>query len=161
MLLVESTDADFEAMLGGAARLPNGLVLPPGGVDERQVLEILRRLSAKLRADEARAIQLMVSESEVVGTCGFKTAPAPSGEVEIGYGVAASRRRRGHATRAVAELIAQARRDPAMRVVTAETAVDNVASQRVLAANGFERAGTRVDPHDGRLVLWRIGVGAG
>ena len=50
MRLVETTDADFEAMLVGATRLPNGLALPPGGVDERPVLEILRRLSVKLRA---------------------------------------------------------------------------------------------------------------
>ena len=159
MLLVETTDADFEAMLGGATRLPSGLALPPGGVDERQVLQMLRHLSVRLRADGARPIQMMIADDEVVGTCGFKTAPPPSGEVEIGYGVAPTRRRLGHATRAVAELVAQARRDVATRIVTAETAVDNVASQRVLAANGFERDGTRVDPHDGRLLRWRIGVG--
>ncbi len=38
------------------------------------------------------------------------------------------------------------------------TAVDNVASQCVLDRNGFERVGTRVDPHDGELLVWRKGL---
>ena len=53
--------------------------------------------------------------------------------------------RRGHATRAVAAMLEAARRD-GVRVVLAETIVDNIASQRVLERNGFERFGTRRDP---------------
>ncbi len=153
--LLEATDADFEAMLSGAVRLPGGLALPPGGVEDPGVLAYLRGLSARLRGTAVGAVRLMIADGEVVGTCGFKAPPGPAGELEIGYGVAAARRRRGHATRAVAALVAQAAAVPGVRAVTAETNLDNLSSQRVLAANGFARAGTRHDPQDGELILWR------
>ena len=49
-----------------------------------------------------------------------------------------------------------ARRDPAIRAVDAETTLGNLPSQRALARNGFRRAGTRVDPDDGELIVWQI-----
>ena len=38
--------------------------------------------------------------------------------------------------------------------MTAETAVDNLASQRVLEKNGFVRTGVGSNDDDGDLVLW-------
>jgi RimJ/RimL family protein N-acetyltransferase len=157
--IVEASDADFEAMIDGRARLPNGLVPAPGGVEDRVVLERLRRLSERLRDTNVGGIRMMIADGEVVGTCGVKGEPSPGGDVEIGYGVSASRRRRGHATRAVAALVAAIRRDPAIRTVTAETLVDNVASQGVLKRCGFRYAGTRFDPNDGELIVWRYTFG--
>ena len=85
----------------------------------------------------------------------------PNGEVEIGYGIAPGRRRRGHATRAVALVLDLAREDPAVRTVLADTVLDNVASQRALEKNGFRRAGTHADPSDGEpLIRWEIAVAA-
>jgi RimJ/RimL family protein N-acetyltransferase len=157
--LVEITDADFAALLRGDGTLRDGLVVPPGGVDEPFVLEHVRGLAATLHAQGYTGGHWMVvAGGEVVGLCGFKHVPSPSGEVEIGYGMAASRRRRGHATAAVTALLDAARRDPAVRAVLAQTAVDNVASQRVLAKNGFARIGTSHDPEDGALIVWRIAL---
>lgn len=155
--LVEVADADFAALLRGDAVLSNGLAVPPGGVDEPVVLEHVRAIAARLRAEGYQGGHWMVvAGGEVVGLCGFKHVPSASGEVEIGYGIAAGRRRRGHATAAVAALLDAARRDPAVRAVLAQTAVDNAASQRTLAKNGFERIGTSHDFADGELVVWRI-----
>ena len=42
-----------------------------------------------------------------------------------------------------------------MRLVNAETSIDNIASQRVLERNGFARVGERVDEEDGPLYCWR------
>ena len=155
--IVEVTDADFAAMLRGDAKLSSGLALPPGGVDESAVLEHVRGIAATLHAQGYTGGHWMVvADGEVVGLCGFKHVPSPAGEVEIGYGMAASRRRRGHATGAVAALLDAARRDPAVRAVIAQTAVDNVASQRVLVKNGFERIGRTHDPDDGELIVWRV-----
>jgi RimJ/RimL family protein N-acetyltransferase len=79
---------------------------------------------------------------------------SPDGAIEIGYSVAASRRRRGHASAAVSAMIECT---PALgaRSLTAATAFDNLASQRVLERNGFACVGTRSDPDDGPLRLWR------
>ncbi len=52
-----------------------------------------------------------------------------------------------------------ARSDPAVRAVTASTAVANIASQRALERNGFVPTGTGNDPDDGDLIFWRLELG--
>lgn len=155
LTLVAATDADFTWMLGGNGLSERGFALPPGGVDEPIHLEWLRGVARRLRA-HGHALWMIVADGEAVGLCSFKDTPTAGGEVEIGYAIAASRRRRGHATRAVAALLETAKRDPSVHAVLADTLVDNIASQRVLTKNGFERIGTRVDPIDGELVTWRF-----
>jgi RimJ/RimL family protein N-acetyltransferase len=154
--LVEATDEHFLWFARGEGRM-EGLGLPPGGVEDPVVLPIVRRMMARLREVGCRGSFLMVQDDEVVGTCGYKWPPKDR-IVEIGYGVAASRRRLGHATRSLAALLDWARRDPAVEVVTAETAVGSHASHRVVAANGFAQIASRYDQEDGDLFLWRIEV---
>src|SRR5579862_3209407 len=79
---------------------------------------------------------LMVVDDEVVGLCSYKTPPTAEGLVEIGYGIAPQRRRLGYATQAAGLLIEAARNDERVRALTAETALANLASQRVLEING-------------------------
>jgi RimJ/RimL family protein N-acetyltransferase len=157
VILLALTDADFAAMLRGDANVRDGLASPPGGVDEPAVLEHVRRLAANLHRDGYVGGQwMMVASREVVGLCGFKTAPSSGdGDVEIGYSVAASRRRRGHASAAVGAVIEAARQDSAVRALVAVTSIDNIASHAVLKLNGFERIGTRVDPDEGEEIVWR------
>lgn len=154
--LVELTDDDFIVMLRGDAFVRPGLMQPPGGVDEPGVLEHVRQIAANLhRSGYAGGHWMMVSNGEVVGLCGIKAPPSHDGEVEIGYGVAASRRRRGHASAAVGAIVDAARQNPAVFAIIALTGLGNVASQRVLVRNGFERIGPRPDPDDGEVFLWR------
>jgi len=88
-----------------------------------------------------------------VGSACFKGSPV-DGEVEIGYGVSADHEKRGIATAGVAALVRQAFSRDQITKIKAETASDNIASQRVLQKNGFIDHGTRVDPEDGLLVVW-------
>jgi RimJ/RimL family protein N-acetyltransferase len=152
IVLIEATDAHFAWMLG-AGSPPAALRLPPGGVDTRFILE-------KLRGAAGYATSWMiVTDGEVVGLCSYKRPPGADGAVEIGFGIAASRRRQGHATRAIAALVEAASRDSNLRSLIAETATANAASQRVLARNGFIKTGTRSDPQAGDFILWRRGLG--
>jgi RimJ/RimL family protein N-acetyltransferase len=158
--LLEATDDDFEWMIRGDAVPNRGLSLPPGGVDAKAVLAHVRAIARTLLQQWGRtASWMIVANAEVVGLCSYKYRPTADGAVDIGYGVAASRRRRGHAKHAVAAILANARRDQSIQDVFADTAVENVASQGVLKKNGFERIGTHVDPHDGEaLIRWRADV---
>ena len=151
MKLIEAHDAHFAWMLG-EGDAPDGLRLPPGGVDQPWVYRWLRQ---GLRERGGRGQWLMVADGEVVGLCGHKGLPNEAGEVEIGYGVAPERRRRGYATRAVGVIIEAALADPAVRVLTAETALANHASQRVLEANGFAPVGRSHDDEEGETIVWR------
>jgi RimJ/RimL family protein N-acetyltransferase len=150
--LLPATDAHFAWMLGEAAP-PDDLRLPPGHVDEPWVLKWLRRTLQKLGGYGS---WLMVVDGEVVGMCSYKCPPTAKGDVEIGYGVAPQRRRLGYAARAAALIIAAARQDSRVRAITAETAVANLPSQRVLETNGFRQTGRNTDDDEGEMIVWRL-----
>ncbi len=88
-------------------------------------------------------------DGSVVGGVGFFGSPE-SGELEIGYGIVASRRGRGYATEAVGAMVAVAWDYPAVMAVTATTDPENLASQRVLEKAGFRR-GPSLDAPSFRL----------
>jgi RimJ/RimL family protein N-acetyltransferase len=158
--LVETSDDHFAWMLGERPRFDE-LSLPWDGLDEPHVIRYLRRAAAELRVAACRGSWMIVDGVSTVGLCSFKSPPGPARTVEIGYGVAAEHRGRGHATRAVAQMLAEARANPLIEALTAETAVDNMASQIVLQRNGFSQVGWRADEAEGDVYLWRIGVASG
>lgn len=140
-------ETDAEGLVGLARGLaPDGLALPPGGVAPREALEGLAAA-----AEGGARTWLVVEGGEVVGLCGTKSAPR-GGTVEIGYGTAPARRRRGHARAALAALLRELAAGGIERVA-AETEAGNAASERVLAASGFQRGGRRVAV-EGALTLW-------
>ena len=152
VVLIEATDTDFRWMLGEHCR-QNGLRLPEGGVDDPVVLGIVRAITMRLHDAGSRASWLVVCNGEVVGLCSYRRPPA-NRRVEIGYGIALSKRGNGYATSAVAAMVQAAPLDPSVDTLTAETAAQNLASQRVLERNGFARASTRIDAEDGEVIGW-------
>jgi RimJ/RimL family protein N-acetyltransferase len=151
LILVQLSDDDLAAMLRGDDTVRPGIAQPPGGVDAPGVLARIRRI----RTGYPEGQWMMVADGEAVGLCGIKARPSTQGDVEIGYGVAESRRRRGYATAAVGAIIENAHRLPGIRTIVACTALENFASQHVLERNGFKRTGRRPDPDDGELIVWR------
>lgn len=85
------------------------------------------------------------SSGQLVGGIGFHHPPQ-EGVVEIGYGVAPSRQRRGYATEAVNALVEVAFAHGAAAVVATVDA-DNVASRRVLEKAGFALVEGQPAPH--------------
>lgn len=75
----------------------------------------------------------------VVGDAGFHTPPDLRGSAEIGYGLAASARGFGFASRAVRLLAQWGLEQPSLSAIIAETDTGNLASIRVLEACGFVR----------------------
>lgn len=152
-MLILARDEHFAWLLGEAPP-PEPLREAPGGVEQRRILRWLRAVSARLGAAGLLGSWLIVEEDEVVGLCGFKGPPDGAGSAEIGYGIAATRRRYGHATEAVRLLCEEVGRSGGVTALRAETAINNPPSQRVLEHNGFLQVGARHDPEDGDLILW-------
>jgi RimJ/RimL family protein N-acetyltransferase len=135
----------------------DALRLAPGGIEPPEVLSWIARTAEAVSASTgAASAWLVVSAGEVVGLISLK-APPRGGVVEIGYGIAASRRGRGHASAAVALVLAIARSRG--WTLTAEMSPTNPASAKVLARNGFERVGERLDDDEGPLHCWRAARG--
>lgn len=153
--LIELEDADFNWLADEHAPTRKGLRRPPGGVDHPAVLGVIRRMNQRLIASGCHHAWMIVDDDEVVGLCSFK-APPSEGTAEIGYGIASSRRTRGHATSAVGAIVDLARADRAVKTLVAQTAINNPASERVLEKNGFIRVGRRRDTDDGLMGLWTL-----
>jgi GNAT superfamily N-acetyltransferase len=85
------------------------------------------------------------------GMAGFKGAPTPQGEVDIGYGIDPAYRSQGYTTEAVRALVDWAFQHPECAVVLADTRRDNLPSQRVL-----EKVGMRLYQETEDTLYWRL-----
>ncbi len=154
-MLIEAAAEHFAALLRGEA--PGDLALCDSAPAPAAVLAMLAELADRIRPLFAPAAWMIVEDGEVVGLLSpTRPLDARDRSLHIGYGVAPTRQGRGVATRAVADLVAWAREDDRVLAMTAETAVDNPASQAVLSRNGFKVAGERVDDEDGPVIGWRL-----
>ena len=133
---------------GAAALLPGdragaaALVGAPRG-DEWPLSDILELMPVFALGSEAEApfgvwVMVETETDTVVGDIGFIRPPDDAGEIEVGYSVVPSRRRRGYATEALAALVAWAFEQPGVTAILAGTDPDNDPSQRVLRSAGFE-----------------------
>ena len=119
--------------------------------------EVCRQWLAAVRADPGHLVwhtnwQLRRrADGVVVGGACFKGPPNAVGQVEIGYGVEPAEQGRGYATEAVKRLVRWAFQQPGVQTVVAETAVENVASQRVLEKAGLSRGSSM-----GQMLWWMV-----
>lgn len=154
-MLIEAKSQDFAALLRGEAPAPYRLCDSPLAPPE--VLAMLAELADRIREVFSPAAWIIVEDGEIVGLISpTRPLDAEDRSLRIGYGVAPTRWGTGVATRAVADLVAWARSDPRIHALTAETSVDNPASQTVLTRNGFQAVGEREDSEDGALICWRL-----
>jgi ribosomal-protein-alanine N-acetyltransferase len=100
-------------------------------------------LDGELGPEPVWWLHQVLADEVVVGDIGFHGPPDPEGSVEIGYNVVPAWQGRGVATWACGAILRQAWRDGAVQVI-AETEPDNVASQTVLARNGFRLGADQV-----------------
>jgi RimJ/RimL family protein N-acetyltransferase len=92
-----------------------------------------------------------LTDGLAVGGLGFKGRPV-GGCVEIGYGLTPSGRGHGYAAEAVTAVLPVAAAHGVTRVV-ADTALDNLASQRTLTRAGFRLVRTDAGGHHYEALL--------
>ncbi|WP_053800000.1 GNAT family N-acetyltransferase [Streptomyces rimosus] len=90
----------------------------------------------------------------LVGSIGLFGSPG-DGQVEIGYGLVASRRGRGYATEAARALTDFALALPGVHTVVAGAELSNPASMRVLEKAGFRRYATEEAENIARFIITR------
>jgi RimJ/RimL family protein N-acetyltransferase len=154
-MIVETTREDYASLLLG--RAPRNFALADTPIAPVEVLQMLAGVAERVSETFSPASWLIVEQGEVVGLCSV-TRPPVRGVIDLGYGIAPSRQGRGIAGRAIREIVAWARSSEQVVAITAETAVANIASQRVLVRNRFVQVGERVDDEDGPLLCWRCGT---
>lgn len=157
--MIVADAALMEAAIEGDEVLAAALGHPvvPGWVSFTEALAPTRNA---LAADPSRAawgtrLFLAGEPAELVGWGGFK-GPPDEGFVEIGYEIAASRRRRGLASAAVAAMLAEAFADPRVRGVLAHTLPEPNPSNHLLENAGFVHFGAVEDQGE---TAWRFILG--
>jgi len=75
----------------------------------------------------------------LIGAGGYFGPPSETGELEIGYSVVPSYKKKGYATEIVKALVAIASKDSRVKRILARTTDSNIASCKVLEKNGFKQ----------------------
>ncbi|MES2796858.1 MAG: GNAT family N-acetyltransferase [Bacteroidota bacterium] len=87
---------------------------------------------------------VLIETNSSIGGIGFAGFPE-KGSTVIGYTIDKKFHNRGFATEALNCLLDWAFMDPTLKIVLADTPIDNYPSQKVLIKNGFKRIGEGVD----------------
>jgi RimJ/RimL family protein N-acetyltransferase len=148
---------DFSATVVGLKRPVRFGAEWPG-----DLLPVFPMFAGALSGNEAVLGQYIIVDTDrslAVGALGI-LGQVEHESVEIGYGINTSEHGRGFATAAVGLLVQGLLNRtvvPArLTEITAKTAVDNRASERVLEKNGFVRTGTDHNEEDGDLITWAV-----
>jgi RimJ/RimL family protein N-acetyltransferase/uncharacterized damage-inducible protein DinB len=103
----------------------------------------------------------LLADGTLVGLCGYKGPPDPTGTVEIGYGLAPEMQGKGYASEAVNALVDHALTIPQVRRIIAETLPALGPSIRVLERTGFRLIGEGSERGVIRFELTRTDAEAG
>jgi [ribosomal protein S5]-alanine N-acetyltransferase len=124
--------------------------VPEGWTDTIPARERLEQLAAD-PSEQPWLVRAVVARAprHVVGNVGFHGAPDEEGRVEIGYGIVASRRRRGYAREAITGLADWAFATGEARVCVASVSPRNAASLALVRSLGFRQVGDQIDEVDG------------
>lgn len=86
-----------------------------------------------------------------IGDAGYKAKPNEKGEVDLGYSLTESERRKGYATEIAIALTNWAFSKAEVKSITASCALTNIPSARVL-----EKLGMHKVSQDNEMIYWRI-----
>jgi len=110
-------------------------------INEQEALEFIDRF--QIRFNEKKGIRWAISikgEKQVIGTIGFK-GYIPLHKAFVGYEIHPDFGGKGYATEALATAVKYAFDSLDLQRIEAEVMPGNLASERVLAKNGFKREG--------------------
>lgn len=91
------------------------------------------------------------AEHTVIGDAGFKSPPDKLGEVNLGYGLIESKRKKGYATEAAQALVNWAFQHQEVKAITANCYIGNEPSVRLL-----EKLGAKKLNIQNGLINWRL-----
>ncbi len=124
--------------------------------DAVDALPVLISFFEKLNGDERWGSYFIINPQKklLVGTGGYKGAPADDGFVEIGYEINAANRSKGYATEAATALLLFAKTQPGIKGVRAHTLASENDSVKVLRKCNMIFQCQLTDPEDGEIWRW-------
>jgi [ribosomal protein S5]-alanine N-acetyltransferase len=155
---IESLEA--EELGGAAAAAVLGVMAPaswPPDYNDANTRAWMREMLRQQPGATGYGSWYSIGGGRLAGIAGYKGPPNADGEVEIGYSVIESERRKGYAKAAVNLLVTRAFRDSRVAAVTADTIPALAGSQAVLERCGFKLANRTADAELGEILRYRLG----
>lgn len=98
---------------------------------------------------------ILTAENRNIGSLGFNGFPDKQGDIMVGYAIDERYQNRGFATESLKALIDWASTEETLKTISAETYLDNHASNRVLKKNQFT-----VSLENDQTILWVKSISA-
>ncbi len=159
--IISATIASLDAEeIGGADAARELGVLPPAtwppDYNDASTRQWMREMILRHPDEPGYGSWYIVGDGRLVGIAGYKGPPDGRGEVEVGYSVIETERRKGFASGAVRLLVERAWRDPRVEAVAAETLPDLAGSQAVLERCGFTLVARTPVEDVGEIMRYRL-----
>jgi [ribosomal protein S5]-alanine N-acetyltransferase len=154
---IESLEA--EELGGDAVAAVLGVMAPatwPPDYNDANTRAWMRDMLRQHSGEPGYGSWYIIGGGRLAGIAGYKGPPDADGEVEIGYSVIESERRKGYAKGAVTLLVTRAFRDRRVAAVIAETIPALAGSQAVLDRCGFKLASRTADAELGEILRYRL-----
>jgi ribosomal-protein-alanine N-acetyltransferase len=87
----------------------------------------------------------------IIGDAGFKGRPNSKGEIDIGYGIIESERKKGYGIEAAQGLADWAFSKPEVQIITAKSLINNIDSARILEKMKFKEIS-----RDDEMIGWSL-----
>ncbi|GED70750.1 N-acetyltransferase [Brevibacillus reuszeri] len=126
------------------------------GFPDEDTLETIPKIVAALDlVDEPTGFEswmiIRKDTLSIIGDAGFKGRPNEAGEVDIGYGIVASARKKGYGIEAAQGLVDWAFSQPEVNKITARCLLANIDSAKVLEKMDFKEVG-----RDDEMIYWAL-----
>lgn len=145
-----------EALNNSIITLASLGITPCDGWPDLETLDTLPRILQNLnKVEEPSGFEswMMIEKSTntIIGDIGFKGLPNETSEIDLGYGVIASQRKKGFAHEAAAGIVSWAFQQKTVEAITASCHADNIGSQKILSLLNFS-----VLKQEDEMIYWRL-----
>jgi len=131
-------------------------LIPGNGYPDQETLETIPKIKANLELVKSPTgfeswLIIIKKEMKIIGDIGFKGIPNQSGEVDLGYGIIESERKKGYAFEAAQELLNWALSKTEVKKITAKCLTENHGSAKILKNLNFN-----IQSQDDTMQYWSL-----
>lgn len=113
------------------------------GYPDQETLDTIPKIVANIELSDGPTgfeswVIITKKEMKIIGDVGFKGVPNQSGEVDLGYGIIASERKKGYAFEAAKALSDWALSNSDVKKITAKCLIENIGSAKILEKLNFK-----------------------
>jgi len=126
------------------------------GYPDHETLDTIPKIVANIELSNGPTgfeswVIITKKEMKIIGDVGFKGIPNQAGEIDLGYGIISSERKKGYATESAKALSDWALAQPIVTKITAKCLIENGDSKKILQKLNFKKT-----HQDDTMIYWSL-----